>query len=137
MKITAEAPRKKTLSYSALGANLTGILKPIAPDRLSVLNVVVTMIGRVCQRSRFPADGALCGGAHPANYKGCDVYRRLQTAGAILPPDQGVLILARPLHTLTLATLITSLPCHTLTPRPTPQTPLHLFPCRRLRIPDH
>ena len=34
MKITVEAPRKKTLSYSALGANLTGILKPIAPDRL-------------------------------------------------------------------------------------------------------
>ena len=35
---------------------------------------------------------------------------------AILLPDHGVLILARPLHTLILATLITSLPCYTLTP---------------------
>jgi len=33
-----------------------------------------------------PATCALCGGAHPANYKGCDVYRCLQTArGASAP----------------------------------------------------
>jgi hypothetical protein len=32
-----------------------------------------------------PATCALCGGAYPANYKGCDVYRRLQTARGASP----------------------------------------------------
>ena len=44
MKIAVEAQWKKTPQYSALGSNLTRIIKPNAPDHLSVLNVVVTMI---------------------------------------------------------------------------------------------
>ena len=33
-----------------------------------------------------PATCARCSGAHPANYKGCDVYRRLQTARGNFAP---------------------------------------------------
>ena len=35
-----------------------------------------------------PPTCALCGGAHPANYKGCDGYRRLQTARGDSTPRQ-------------------------------------------------
>jgi hypothetical protein len=54
MKIVVEAPRKKLLLCSALGANPTGILKLIAPDHLPVLNVEVTMIRQCAPKIPLP-----------------------------------------------------------------------------------
>ena len=138
MKSTVEAPRKKNSILQSTRCQSYGHIKIYCTRQFVCVQSGGDHDTAECAKDpAFPPTCSFCGGAHPANYKGCDVYHRLQKARSHSNSDYGVLTLARPFHTLKLATLISSFPCYTLTHCPTPQTPIHLFPRRRLRIPDH
>ena len=138
MKITVEAPRKKNSIVKCTRCQSYGHTKTYCARTFACVKCGGDHDTAECAKD--PASLPTCalyGGAHPANYKVCDDYRRLQTARSDSNPDRGVLILARPPHTSTLETFFTSLPYYSVTPCPAPQTPNRLFPSRRLRTPDH
>ena len=67
----------------------------------------------VCTKdATAPATCGLCGGAHPANYRSCDNYRRLQTARGAPHPDRSLPSLAHP-PSPSIPTYSTSLPSPT------------------------
>jgi hypothetical protein len=79
MKIVVEAPRKKTSIVQCTRCQSHGHTKTYCSRSFVCVKCGGDHDTSVHQRSATPATCALCGGAHPANYKGCDVYRRLQT----------------------------------------------------------
>jgi hypothetical protein len=81
MKITVEAPRKKISIVQCTRCQSYGHTKTYCARPF----VCVKCGGDhdTAEYTKDPASTptcALCGGAHSANSKGCDVYRRLQTA---------------------------------------------------------
>ena len=81
MKITVEAPRKKKSIVRCTRCQSYGHTKTCCARTF-----VCVKCGGDHDTADFskdlvsPPTCALCGGAHPANYKRCDVYRRLETA---------------------------------------------------------
>ncbi|PNF35987.1 hypothetical protein B7P43_G02293 [Cryptotermes secundus] len=79
MKITVEAPRQKKhivqcTRCQSYGHTKTYCAKPYACVKCGANHNTTT-----CTKpSDTPAKCALCGGNHPANYKGCEVYKNLQ-----------------------------------------------------------
>ena len=80
MKITVEAPRKKNSIVQCTRCqsyrhNKTYCARPFFCVKCGGDH-------DTAECAKYPASPptcALCCGAHPANYKGCDVYRRFQT----------------------------------------------------------
>ncbi|CAH1113872.1 unnamed protein product [Psylliodes chrysocephalus] len=57
------------------------IRKPIVLDHMHALNAEEIINTIICKNpANTPAKCALCEGSHPANYKGCEVYKNLQQA---------------------------------------------------------
>ena len=124
MKITFEAPRKKNSIVQCTRCQSYGHTKTYCANRLSVLNVEVITIRQSVPKILLPRRRApFVVGTIQLFIKVAMSTAVSRQSGANLPPDHGVLILARPLHKLTLATLITSLPCYTLTTLPHPSNP--------------
>jgi hypothetical protein len=87
MKIVVKAPRKKTSIMQCTRCQSYRHTKTYCTRPFVCVKCGGDHDTTVCTKDpATPAMCALCGGAHPANYKGCDVYRRLQTAqGASAP----------------------------------------------------
>jgi hypothetical protein len=87
MKIVVEAPRKKTSIVQCTRCQSYGHTKTYCSRSFVCFKCGGDHDTTVCTKDpATTATCALCGGANPANYKGCDVYRRLQTArGAPAP----------------------------------------------------
>jgi hypothetical protein len=87
MKIVVEAPRKKTSIVQCTRCQSYGHTKTYCSRPFVCVKCGGDQDMTVCTKDPATlATCAICGGAHPANYKGCDVYRRLQTArGAPAP----------------------------------------------------
>ena len=80
MKITVEAPRKKNSIVQCTRCQSYGHTKTYCARRFVCVKCGGDHDTAECAKDPdSPPTCALCG-AHPANYKGCDVYRRLQTA---------------------------------------------------------
>jgi hypothetical protein len=86
MKIAVEAPRKKTSIVQCTRCQSYGHIKTYCTRPFVCVKCGCDHKTAVCTKDpATPATCALCGGANPANYKGCDVYRRLQTARGVSP----------------------------------------------------
>ena len=138
MKITVEAPRRKTSIVQCTRCQSYGHTKTYCTHLFACVKCGWDHNTAECNKDpATPATCALCGGAHPANYKGCDVYHRLQTArGASTPPS------ATPYSSYSHSTRQhwrrppLSSPTPHSTPCTTPQTTFCLvFPCHRPRSP--
>lgn len=87
MKITVEAPRKKTTIVQCARCQSYGHTKTYCTRPFICVKCGGDHNTTECTKDpTTPAKCALCGGAHPANYKGCEVYRRLQAARGSSPP---------------------------------------------------
>jgi hypothetical protein len=81
MKIVVEAPRKKISIVQCTRCQSYGHTKTCCTRPFVCVKFGGDHDMTVCTKDpATSATCALCGGAHPANYKGCDVNRRLQTA---------------------------------------------------------
>ena len=87
MKITVETPRKKTSIVKCTRCQFYGHTKTYCTRPFTCVKGSGDHNTAVCTKdSTTTATCALCGGAHLANYKGCDVYRRLQTVRGVPAP---------------------------------------------------
>ena len=87
MRISVEAPRKKTTIVQCIRCQSYGHTKTYCTRPPVCVKCGGDHATTECTKDpTTPATCALCGGAHPANYKGCDVYRRLQTARSAPAP---------------------------------------------------
>jgi hypothetical protein len=115
MRISVEAPWKKTTIVQCTRCQSYGHNKTYCAQSPVCVKCGGDHATTVCTKDpTAPATCALCGGAHPANYKGCDVYRRLQTARGA--PDRSLASLAHPPSPSIPLTYTTSLPCRPLSP---------------------
>jgi hypothetical protein len=77
-KITVEPPRKRNSPIQCTRCQSYGHSKTYCTRPYSCVKCGRAHDSRTCQKSRqTPATCALCNGNHPANYKGCTVYRDL------------------------------------------------------------
>ena len=87
IKITVEAPRRKTSIVQCTRYQSYGHIKTYCTRAFACVKCGRDHNTAECTKDpATPATCALCGGAYPANYKGCDVYRRLQTARGSFAP---------------------------------------------------
>jgi len=81
MKITIEAPRRKTSIVQCTRSQSYEHTKTYCTRPFACVKCGRVHNTAQCTKDpATPATCALCGEAHPANYKGCDVHRRFQTA---------------------------------------------------------
>lgn len=77
--ITVEAPRKKNTIVQCTRCQSYGHTKTYCAKPYACVKCGGAHNSTICKKpSSSPARCALCKGNHPANYKGCDVYRHLQ-----------------------------------------------------------
>lgn len=78
-KITVEPPRKRKEIPQCQRCQEYGHTKAYCSKPYSCVKCGENHPTQVCQKTKMtPATCALCDGPHPANYKGCSVYRDLQ-----------------------------------------------------------
>lgn len=79
MKIAVEPPRKSTNIVQCTRCQLYNHTKSYCTRPFSCVKCGRGHSSTSCTKSRdLPAKCALCEGPHPANYKGCTVYKELQ-----------------------------------------------------------
>ncbi|PNF32300.1 hypothetical protein B7P43_G16327 [Cryptotermes secundus] len=79
--ITVEAPRKKNITAQCTRCQNYGHTKTYCTRPFMCVKCGGDHNTTMCRKSpNTPATCGLCGGAHPANYKGCDIYLKLQKA---------------------------------------------------------
>jgi len=81
MKIIVEAPRKKNHIVQCTGCQFYGHTKSYCSRPYVCVKCGVEHNTTLCTKDpAAPATCALCGGEHPASYKGCIIYKNLQQA---------------------------------------------------------
>jgi hypothetical protein len=81
MKITDEAPRKKNDIVQCTRCQCCGHTKTYCVRLYTYVKCGGEHNTTLCKENlNTPAKCALCGGNHPANYKGCDIYKNFQKA---------------------------------------------------------
>lgn len=79
MKIAIEAPRKSTNIVQCTRCQTYGHTKSYCTHPFACVKCAGNHSSSSCTKSRdLPAKCVLCDGPHPANYKGCTVYKELQ-----------------------------------------------------------
>jgi hypothetical protein len=79
MKITVEAPRPKKHIVQCTRCQSYGHTKAYCAKPYACVKWGGNHNTTTCTKTlNTPAKCALCGGNHPASYKGCDVYKNLQ-----------------------------------------------------------
>jgi hypothetical protein len=89
MKITVEAPRKKNYIVQFTRCQCCGHTKTYCPRPYTRVKCGSKHNTTLCKKNaNTPAKYALCGGNHPANYKGSDIYKNLQKARSKFNHDE-------------------------------------------------
>jgi hypothetical protein len=82
-RIKVEAPRKKNSIVQCIRCQCYGHTKAYCMKPYACVKCGDEHSSTTCTKSpSTPPKCALCGGDHPANYKGCNIYKNLQYARA-------------------------------------------------------
>lgn len=88
-KIKIEAPKPKNQPPQCLNCQDYGHTRSYCNRKPRCVRCGDYHISKSCQKNReLPAKCALCSGDHPANYKGCPIFKNLQNRSSKFQPHQ-------------------------------------------------